>query len=115
MDDCYDLLGVSQNANTSEIMKCSFVGLLSKFTFLNSLSKFTFKREEKSEVSAVRMEMSGGGVGWVAQMRDWASFVGFRPAIARVLRGEEDELRNFRDSLRTYLPVKPDAPSTMMS
>lgn len=82
-----------------------------------------WRREEKSEVSAVRMGMVGGGFGWVAQERDWASFVGFRPAIARDLiwRGEDDDgfwlwrLRNLRDSLRTYLPVKPDAPSMMMS
>lgn len=43
------------------------------------------------------------------------SLVGFLPAIARVLRWEFGEVRNFRDSLRTYFPVKPDAPSMMRS
>lgn len=39
----------------------------------------------------------------------------FRPAKARVLKGEFGVLRNLRASRITYLPVKPDAPKMMMS
>lgn len=68
------------------------------------------EREGAEEVSAWRMGIGGGGFGWEAQARVWRSLSGFRPARARVLRGEEGVLRNLRDSWTTYLPVKPDAP-----
>lgn len=49
-------------------------------------------------------------MGEEAHVRDWESLEGLRPARARVLRGEEGLLRNFRASRTTYLPVKPEAP-----
>lgn len=55
----------------------------------------------------------GGGLGFEAHFRVWDSFVGFRPAMAMELRG--DLLRNLSASLRTYLPVKPEAPRIMRS
>ena len=66
-------------------------------------------------VSAVRMGIAGGGLGWVAHSRACANFEGFRPARARVLRGEKGLPRNLRASLTTYLPVKPEAPRMMIS
>lgn len=57
----------------------------------------------------------GGGLGWAAQVRVWANLDGLRPAKARVLSGDEGELKNLRASLTTYLPVKPEAPNIMMS
>lgn len=78
------------------------------------------RRDCGSEVSAARIETGGGGSGRVAQFRVWVSFDGFRPAIAMELNLRDDEevlvvLRNLRDSLRTCLPVKPDAPRIMTS
>lgn len=35
--------------------------------------------------------------------------------MAMEVRGEDDVLRNLRASLRTYLPVKPDAPRIIRS
>lgn len=49
-------------------------------------------------------------MGEEAHERVWESLEGLRPARARVLRGEEGLLRNFRASRTTYLPVKPEAP-----
>lgn len=60
----------------------------------------------------------GGGLGFEAQFRVWDSFVGFRPAMAMELRGDcdcDELLRNLSASLRTYLPVKPEAPRIMRS
>lgn len=65
--------------------------------------------------------MGGGGSGRVAHWRVWVSFEGLRPAMAMELNlrvDDEDEevlLRNLRASLRTYLPVKPDAPRIIRS
>lgn len=71
--------------------------------------------EAASAVSAAMMGISGDGVllGREAQLRVWASFDGSRPAIARELKLLV--LRNFRASLRTCLPVKPEAPRITMS
>lgn len=66
-------------------------------------------------VSAVIMGMDGGEFGWAAHLRVWVSLVGLRPAKARDLRGEAGVFRNFRASLTTYLPVKPEAPRIMRS
>lgn len=66
-------------------------------------------------MSAVRMGIEGGGLGWEAQERAWVNFDSFRPAKARLFNGEEGVLRNLRASLITYLPVKPDAPKIMIS
>lgn len=57
----------------------------------------------------------GDGSGRVAHWRVWVSFDGLRPAKAMDLRGEEWVLRNLRVSLRTCLPVKPDAPRIIRS
>lgn len=73
------------------------------------------RREDGSVVSAWRMGRDGGGLGFEAHWRVWASFVGLRPAMAMEVRGEDDVLRNLRASLRTYLPVKPDAPRIIRS
>ena len=63
-----------------------------------------------SEISAVRSGIDGGELGWAAHLRVSDSFVGFRPARAKDLRGEEgDGLRNLRACRTTYLPVKPEA------
>ena len=67
-------------------------------------------------VSAVRIGIAGGGWGWAAHSRACASFEGFRPARARVLRGDEElASKNLRASLTTYLPVKPEAPRMIIS
>ena len=70
-----------------------------------------------SEISAVRSGIDGGELGCAAHLRVSISFVGFRPARAKDLRGEEEEegLRNLRASRTTYLPVKPEAPRIMKS
>ncbi|KAL4322626.1 hypothetical protein AHAS_Ahas14G0229300 [Arachis hypogaea] len=69
-------------------------------------------REEGSEVSAVRMGISGGGplLGPMAHWRAWESLDGFRPASAMDLSGEDGTLRNLRASRTTYLPVNPETP-----
>lgn len=67
-------------------------------------------------MSARRIGMGGGGLGWEDQIRVWASFVGFRPAMAMAMEVRGDwVLRNLRASLRTYLPVKPEAPRIIRS
>ena len=69
-----------------------------------------------SETSAVRSGIGGGELGCAAHLRVSVSFVGFRPARAKDLSGEEGEgLRNLRASRTTYLPVKPEAPRIMKS
>ncbi|KAK2359482.1 putative mitochondrial saccharopine dehydrogenase oxidoreductase [Trifolium repens] len=75
------------------------------------------RREVGSVVSAVRMgRVSGGWLGFEAHLRVWANLVGFRPAMAMELRDDDDWLlKNLRVSLRTYLPVKPDAPRIIRS
>jgi len=57
------------------------------------------------------MGMGGGGLGLAAQLRAWANLEGSRPAMARELK----LFRNFKASLRTCLPVKPEAPRITMS
>lgn len=69
------------------------------------------RREAASAVSAARMGMGGGGLGLAAQLRVWANLEVSRPAIAMELK----LVRNFRASLRTCLPVKPEAPRITMS
>lgn len=66
-------------------------------------------------MSAVRIGIGGGGFGHVAHLRDWESLLGFLPAKAMDFRGEEGAFRNFRASLITYLPVKPEAPKMIRS
>lgn len=46
------------------------------------------RREDGSEVSAGRIVIVGGELGFEAQFRVWDSFVGFRPAMAMELRGD---------------------------
>lgn len=54
--------------------------------------------------------MFGGGLGVEAHARVWEILLGFRPARARVLRGEAGVERNLRASRTTYFPVNPEAP-----
>lgn len=54
--------------------------------------------------------MFGGGLGVEAHARIWEILLGFRPARARVLRGEAGVERNLRASRTTYFPVNPEAP-----
>ena len=49
-------------------------------------------------VSAVRMGIVGGGLGWETHSRAYANFEGFRPTRARVFRGENGLPRNLRAS-----------------
>lgn len=69
-----------------------------------------------SVMSAIRSGMGGGEWRLAAHLRVSDSFVGFRPARAKDLRGEEGEgLRNWRACRTTCLPVKPEAPRIMKS
>lgn len=66
-------------------------------------------------MSAVRMGICGGGLGWDAHWRAWATLDGLRPDKARDFNGEDGTLKNLRASRITYLPVKPEAPKITMS
>lgn len=65
-------------------------------------------------VSAVRIGIEREWEG-EAHWRACLTLVGLRPAKAKLLIGEEGRLRNFKASLTTYLPVKPEAPSIITS
>lgn len=65
-------------------------------------------------VSAVRIGIEREWEG-EAHWRACLTLVGLRPAKARFLIGEEGRLNNFKASLTTYLPVKPEAPNIITS